>query len=206
MLMIKLAHNGGAPMYNRGNTVGSTTFSFITSDDYYSLGLWLADGYWRASSIGLTSISNELIARFSKFLQKISPDHKLKTRTYVFGKRTHKAFCVYINDRKMTRMFMSFKTGKLNIPRDKLISYLSGRIDGDGHYDQKHRTGIRIAYGNKFDANRDLQLILKFEENSASLYEYKRAKTWVIYLRKIFLQKYLSSLRLYCIKLLPRRD
>lgn len=193
-------------MKSQDNTEGSTTFSFNTSDDYYCLGLWLADGYWRASSIGLTSISEQLIARFSKFLQKISPNHQIKMRTYISGKRKHKAFCVYVNDRKMTRLFMSLKTGELNIPSEKLIPYLSGRIDGDGHYDQKHRTGIRIAYGNMFDAQRDLQLILKFEENSASLYVYKHAGTWVIYLRKIFLQKYLSSLCLYCIKLLPRRD
>lgn len=166
----------------------------------------MADGYWRSSSIGLTSISSELIARFSLFLQKVSSNSEIKMRTYTSGKRTHPAFCVYINNRKMTRLFTSLKKGKLYIPTSKLIPYLSGRIDGDGHYDLKHRSGIRIAYGNQFDADRDLQLILKFEGNSASLYEYKRARTWVIYLRKIFLQKYLSSLRLYSIKLLPRRD
>ena len=93
----------------------------------------MADGYWRASSVGLTSISNELIVRFSAFLQKVSPNSIIKMRTYTSGKRTHPAFCVYINNRKMTRLFTS-----------KLIPYLSGRIDGDGHYDLKHRSGLEL--------------------------------------------------------------
>ena len=33
----------------------------------------------------------------------------------------------------MTRLFTS-----------KLIPYLSGRIDGDGHYDLKHRSGLEL--------------------------------------------------------------
>ena len=95
-------------MSNQGNTEGSTAFSFRTSVDHYILGLWLADGYWRASSIGLTSIF---------------------------------------------------------VP-----AYLAGRVDGDGHFDLKHRTGLRIAYGSGFDARRDWEIlkagrsVLSFEE------------------------------------------
>ncbi|TSC85749.1 MAG: hypothetical protein G01um10147_1093 [Microgenomates group bacterium Gr01-1014_7] len=39
-----------------GNTVGSKDI-FKTAEDFYILGLWLADGYWRSGSIGLTSVT-----------------------------------------------------------------------------------------------------------------------------------------------------
>ena len=47
---------------------------------------------------------------------------------------------------------MAKKTENLRIPHRYLLAYLAGRIDGDGHVDSKHRSGIRIAYANKQDA------------------------------------------------------
>ncbi len=98
-----------------GNTVGSK-FSFKTAEDFYILGLWLADGYWWSSSIGLTSVSPKLIGKFSKFLLRVAPSHPLKQRIYpvrLGEKRKQEAMQVYINNRSLTRLFMSFKTGDL---------------------------------------------------------------------------------------------
>ena len=49
-----------------GNTVGSKD-ALNSAEDFYILGLWLADGYWRSSSIGLTSVDTRLIERFKRF-------------------------------------------------------------------------------------------------------------------------------------------
>lgn len=185
-----------------GNTVGSK-FSFKTTEDFYILGLWLADGYWRTSSIGLTSVNPKLISKFSSFLSRVAPSHSLKMRTYEVrkgDKRKQKAFQIYINNRSLTRLFMSTKTGVLNVPSDKLLAYLAGRIDGDGHVDTKHRSGIRIAYSSNEDAIRDQNL---FGDTNVSLYQYKAAGTYVLYLRKNFRERISQKIKKYSLKLAP---
>lgn len=153
-----------------GNTVGSK-FAFKSAEDFYILGLWLADGYWRSSSIGLTSVNPRLIDRFSKFLLRVKKsEFKIKKRIYQpdgISKRKQTAVQVYINNRTLTRFFISTKTGELSIPIKYRSAYLAGRIDGDGHIDTKHRSGIRIAYSSKEDALRDQ---LMFGKTNMSLY------------------------------------
>lgn len=185
-----------------GNTVGSK-FSFKTAEDFYILGLWLADGYWRSSSIGLTSVNSKLIGKFVKFLLKVAPSHPIKERIYIVkegDKRKQTAMQVYINNRPLTRLFMSFKTGVLNIPHQYLPAYLAGRIDGDGHVDTKYRSGIRIAYSNKEDAIRDQKL---FGKTNMSLYQYKAARTFVLYLKKNYRDRISQEIKKYSLKLAP---
>lgn len=185
-----------------GNTVGSKSF-FKTAEDFYILGLWLADGYWRSSSIGLTSINALLIEKFEIFLKRKFPDLLIKKRVYEVKpgeKRKHRAFQVYINKRSIVPTFMSAKEGILKIPRQHFPAYLAGRIDGDGCIDHKHRSGIRIAYSNKQDAFRDQMLI---GEINASLYYYKSAKTFVLYLKKHYRERILNDLKNFSIKLAP---
>ena len=185
-----------------GNTVGSK-FSFKTAEDFYILGLWLADGYWWSSSIGLTSVSPILISKFSKFLLRVAPSHSLKQRIYpirIGDKRKQEAVQVYINNRPLTRLFMSFKTGDLYVPKSYLVAYLAGRIDGDGHVDTKHRSGIRIAYSSKEDAARDQEL---FGVTNVSLYQYKAARTFVLYLRKAYRERIAKAIKKYSVKLAP---
>ena len=79
-------------------------------------------------------------------------------------------------------------------------SYLAGRIDGDGHIDTKHRSGIRIAYSSKEDAERDQRL---FGIANVSLYQYKTAKTFVLYLRKNYRDQILQKIKVYSVKLAP---
>src|SRR3989338_9104637 len=177
-----------------GNTVGSKFF-FKTAEDFYILGLWLADGYWWSSSIGLTSVDPKLISKFSKFLLRVAPSHSLKQRIYpvrIGDKRKQEAMQVYINNRPLTQLFMSFKTGDLYVPKSFLLAYLAGRIDGDGHVDIKHRSGIRIAYSSFEDAARDQKL---FGETNVSLYQYKAARTFVLYLKKHYRDKILDQIK-----------
>lgn len=188
--------------------MGSTIFQQDT--DFYILGLWLADGYWSSSSVGLSSINPFLLDKFRKFFNRVSPDHPIKERLYkpkLGEKRKHTAVHLYINSRVLTREFIKWKQNiPLPIPSNFIPAYLAGRIDGDGHVDRKYRTGIRIAYSSKEDASRDLGMFNKLGENPASLYHYKAANTWVLYLRKKFLSQITPSLQKYCWKLLPRRD
>lgn len=182
--------------------MGSKLF-FKTAEDFYFLGLWLADGYWRSSSIGLTSVDSRLISKFSFFLSRIAPSSPIKKRVYEVdgvSKRKQQAIQVYINNRPLTRLFMLTKTGVLNIPHQHLFAYLAGRIDGDGHIDTKHRTGIRIAYSTKVDALRDREL---FGKANTSLYRYKTARTHVIYLKKHYRDIVLEKIKKYSVKLAP---
>ena len=178
-------------------------FSFKTAEDFYILGLWLADGYWRSSSIGLTSVNPTLIKRFTSFFVRVSPTHPIKQRVYnVDGKSKRKQAAVqaYINNRPLTRLFLSFKTGDFNVPRRFLPAYLAGRIDGDGHVDTKHRSGIRIAYSSNTDALRD-QLL--FGKANVSLYHYKAARTFVLYLKKYYRDNILKQVGRFSVKLAP---
>lgn len=185
-----------------GNTVGSKLF-FKTAEDFYILGLWLADGYWRSSSIGLTSVTPELITKFSKFLSRVAPSHTLKERIYEVSegdKRKQKAWQVYVNNRPLTRYFMATKTGALDIPSRYLPAYLAGRVDGDGSIDNKYRSGVRIAYSSKEDASRDRAL---FGETNVSLYQYKSAGTFVLYLKKHYREQIAKAIKKLSVKLAP---
>lgn len=200
-----------------GNTVGSKFFFktcdsksqglakqvLKTAEDFYILGLWLADGYWRSSSIGLTSVNLKLIDKFAKFLIRVAPSHPIKKRIYpvkVGEKRKQIAVQVYINNRPLTRLFMSFKTGDLDVPKSYLMAYLAGRIDGDGHVDTKHRSGIRIAYLSKDDALRDQKM---FGETNVSLYQYKAARTYVLYFKKSYRERISKEIKNFSVKLAP---
>lgn len=185
-----------------GNTVGSKFF-FKNAEDFYILGLWLADGYWRSSSIGLTSVNPELINRFTNFFIRVAPEHSIKKRIYEADekqKRKQTAFQVYVNNRPLTRLFMSLKSTPLSIPKKYLLAYLAGRIDGDGHIDTKHRSGIRIAYSSNEDVVRDQKL---FGKTNVSLYRYEAANTYVLYLKKYYREKILQEIARYSVKLTP---
>jgi len=183
--------------------VGS--LSFKSAEDFYILGLWLADNYWRSSSVGLSSTNEILLERFRLFLRRACPDHPIKEHVYLprqGEKRKLIAKNIYVNSRSLTRDLMNFKSNKdLKIPLKFIPAYLAGRIDGDGHLDKKHRTGIRIVYSEKYDASRDLNLLKKLDENPVSLYYYRQANVWVIYFRKHFLRRIMPEITRFSIKL-----
>lgn len=175
-----------------------------SAEDFYILGLWLADGYWWSSSFGLSSSDKKLIERFGSFLRRIAPNCPLKRRIYKINKnqkRKKEAVHLYINNRAITRQFLLYKQKKnFLIPSHFLPAYLAGRIDGDGSIDRKYRSGIRIAYGDKKDAEHDVVI---FGRQNVSLYFYRTARTWVIYLRKHFRDKVINKVEKYSLKLCP---
>lgn len=177
----------------------------ITVKDYYFLGLWLADGYWRSSSIGISSTNKIILSQFKKFLKKVCSTHPIKEHIYRPGKgqkRRLLAKHIYVNCRPLTRYFMNWKSKKkFTIPIKFLPAYFAGRIDGDGHVDRKYRTGVRIAYSDKKDAARDLCLLKLLGEKPASLYHYSKAGTWVLYFRKDFLRRIISKMAKFSFKL-----
>ncbi len=181
------------------------SLSFKTNQDFYILGLWLADNYWRSSSVGLSSTNPILLERFRQFLRKVCPTHSIKEHVYLperGSKRKLISKNVYVNCRPLTRDFMKYKHIKeLSISKKFLPAYFAGRIDGDGHVDRKYRTGIRIVYSDKEDAERDLRLLKKLNSNPASLYFYKAANTWVLYFRKEFLRKIQPKIAKFALKL-----
>lgn len=187
----------------RGDTVGSR-FILRTAKDYYFLGLWLADGYWWSSSFGLSSTDPRLIKRFAGFLRRIAPECSLKRTIYEPNekyKQVKRAEHIYINNRPLTRQFLSYKKKeKLLVPKSFVPAYIAGRLDGDGCVDLKHRSGIRIVYGNKTDAKRD---VLIFGKENVSLYKYQTARTWAIYLRKHFRNQIFPKVKEFSIKLCP---
>lgn len=188
-----------------GNTVGSRVWP-KTAEDFYILGLWLADGYWWSSSIGLSSIDLRLIGKFESFLRDNFPDCSIKHKIYQPDgrqKRKHIAHQLYINNRAFVRSLLPFKVKSFTIPDKFLPAYLAGRIDGDGSIDKGSRLRVRIAYGNQADAERDGVF---FGKANVSLYHYESAGTWVLYLRKNFWNKVLPQVQKYSVKLLPRRD
>jgi len=190
-------------MKSKGNTVGSKV-CLKSAEDFYILGLWLADGYWWSSSFGLSSSDPKLIERFGRFLKKIAPNCPLKRRIYEVyknQKRKKRAEHIYINNRAITGQFFLYKQKKnFLIPNIFLPAYLAGRIDGDGSIDRKYRSGIRIAYGDRKDAEHDR---LIFGKQNVSVYFYKTARTWVIYLRKHFRDKIINKVEKYSFKLCP---
>lgn len=181
------------------------SLSFKTNQDFYILGLWLADNYWRSGSVGLSSTNPLLLERFRQFLRKVCPTHPIKEVVYYpeeGKKRKLISKNVYVNCRPLTRDFMEYKHKKeLSISKKFLPAYFAGRIDGDGHVDRKYRTGIRIVYSDREDASRDLRLLKLLNDNPASLYFYKGANTWVLYFRKEFLKKIQPKIAKFALKL-----
>lgn len=181
------------------------SLSLKTAEDFYILGLWPADNYWRSGSVGLSSTNESLIARFKLFLSRMCPNYPVKECIYIphrGEKRKLVAKNVYVNSRAFAKLLMFYKHCKsLKIPLKFLPAYLAGRIDGDGHFDRKHRTGIRIVYSDKYDASRDMVLLKRLGKNPASLYYYKRANVWAIYFRKNFLKKIIPRIARFSLKL-----
>ena len=215
-------HNGEtrpSACYNveMGNTVGSPSASFynfpFTTEDYYILGLWCADGYHWSSSIGLSNIDIGLIEKFKQFLKELFPPERIKLHIYTTGKRTHPGYKLYVNSRPLLRIFKKFKEDQQrSIAENKNISaYFAGRFDGDGCISKDLLRDCRISYGTQEDALLDYQLLKKLGFTMTKLYRYRTSNTYVIYISTFESEKFVSllhshSLKLQKLALGPRRD
>ena len=189
-----------------GNTVGSTSTNFCNffsnEKDAYILGLWCADSYWWASSIGLSITDPDLIEIFRKFLKRFFPEDRIKFN------RNH----LFINSRPLLREFISAKNKLGDLKDTKIIrAYLAGRFDGDGSIDKNLRSDCRIVYGRNSEAEKDKEFLKRIGISNVKVYYYKTAKTFCLYISRYEVKKFLESilphsLKLQKLVLVPRRD
>ena len=189
-----------------GNTVGSTSTNFCNffsnEKDAYILGLWCADSYWWASSIGLSNTDVDLINRFREFLKEHFSEDRIKFN------RNH----LFVNSRPLLREFIVAKKSLENFKKAKVIqAYFAGRFDGDGSIDKNLRNDCRIVYGRRSEAEIDKKLLKLIGINNIKIYYYKSAKIFCLYISRYEAKEFLDrilphSLKLQKLVLVPRRD
>ena len=217
--------------------MGSTNSNFCNfyncENHAYFLGLWCADGYHRTSSIGLSSINDDLISRFANFLEKLLTKDRLRLRVYhhnkintnlalpikierishlISRKSRHTAYHVYVNCRQLLREFKKAKEGPKNFEQSNVgWAYLAGRFDGDGSVDKNLRKDLRIVYSTLDDATKDCKLIKSLGADRTKIYRYKTSNTYCVYISRIDSKLFLEKIYHYSVKLqklgfVPRRD
>jgi hypothetical protein len=189
-----------------GNTVGRTSTNFCNffskEKDAYILGLWCADSYWWASSIGLSNTDPDLIRTFKEFLGRFFPEGRIKFN------RNH----LFVNSRPLLREFKSAKNKLGKLKNTKIIqAYFAGRFDGDGSIDKNLRKDCRIVYGKKIEAKKDKELLKNIGISNTKVYYYKTSNTFCLYVSRYETNKFLESILPYSLKLqklvlVPRRD
>ncbi|OGZ20492.1 MAG: hypothetical protein A2654_01555 [Candidatus Nealsonbacteria bacterium RIFCSPHIGHO2_01_FULL_43_31] len=189
-----------------GNTVGSTNTNFCNffskEKDAYILGLWCADSYWWASSIGLSNTNSDLIDVFRKFLEKHFSKDRIKFN------RHH----LFVNSRPLLREFVLAKNSLNKLKRIKVIrAYLAGRFDGDGSIDKNLRNDCRIVYARRIEAEIDKKLLSRIGISNTKVYYYKSARIFCLYISRFESKKFLDNILAYSLKLqklvfVPRRD
>lgn len=189
-----------------GNTVGSMCTNFCSfnssEEDAYILGLWCADSYWWSSSIGLSNTDKDLLKRFKNFLRERFPKQRIKFND------NH----LFVNSRPLLREFVTAKNDIESLKRSNIIkAYFAGRFDGDGSISKNLRSDCRIVYSNRKETETDQKLLRRININKTSIYYYKSARTFCLYISCYevdkFLNKILSnSLKLQKLVRIPRRD
>lgn len=209
--------------------MGSSNFSFCDFSESvkhaYILGLWCADGYHRTSSIGLSSIDEDLIKIFSNFLSTLLGHDRLRLRVYhsklknlnmtlpvilktdkishlISRKSRHTAFHIYVNCRALLREFMTAKlSSKEFLDQDRAWAYLAGRFDGDGSVDKNLRNDLRIVYSNEDDAIKDFEVIKSLGLQMSKIYRYRTSNTYCLYISRYESKIFLDNIEKHSKKL-----
>lgn len=191
-----------------GNTVGSTCTNFCNfyscEEDAYILGLWCADGYWWASSIGLSNTDQLLINRFRVFLEQCFPTERIKFND------NH----LFVNSRPLLREFRQAKSSLKDLQDANvniIKAYFAGRFDGDGSINKDLKADCRIVYGYHEEADLDRRLLEKINVKKTSIYHYKSARTFCLYISQLEAREFVRLILTYSSKLqklvhVPRRD
>lgn len=195
------------------NTVGRTDAVFCDLTDKhnaYIFGLWCADGYHRTSSIGLTSVDVLLVENFKEFLLQLFPRERIKTRIYSrerekghywLAKAAKPAYQIYVNCRPFLRFFSDARLSPQQyVPKLSIPAYFAGRFDGDGSIAKDGRSDLRIAYGYLEEAKNDA-LLLPHIGITPKVYQYKKAKTYVLYVSRYDAIKFLHHIAPYSVRL-----
>jgi len=207
-----------------GNTVGNWNVHFWEKykNDCYAFGLWCADGYHRSSSIGITNVDVRLVERFREFLLKEFPESRLRLRmyhpygmqpekkqfqhlstnivSYPMRKSAQTAMQLYVNSRPLLRLIqMSRKNVELMDNHEQIAAYFAGRFDGDGSVGADGKTYCRIAYSSGQEAKIDQQLLAKIGYGKTSVYHYRRAQEYVLYISKNIAKSFIGVIGRYSI-------
>jgi len=165
----------------------------------YALGLWCADGYWWSSSIGISNVEPELVARFGRYLAGVFEPDRVRLRVYLARgamidervaslastvsvcppstKTKRTAYHLYVNSRPLLRQFAQERERLEEIPDEYLGGYFAGRFDGDGTFG----TRFRIAYTTAREAVADAALLGKAGLARTSVLRYTKANESVVY-------------------------
>lgn len=201
------------------NTVGSIGNPF--KQNAYILGLWSADGYHRTSSFGLTTVYPNLANRFQEFLLSCLPPERLRLRIYrgrienidtswycgkdIAFSQGHKiknpAYQIYVNSRPLLRKVKKAVKLRKNISKDLIPNFFAGRFDGDGSIDGSKSKDLRIVYGFRSEAQIDQQLLAKIGIKKTSIYHYKQAGTFVLYVWRAQTSRFVSLTQSESLKL-----
>lgn len=206
----------------QGNTVGNWNVHFWEKcpDDCYSFGLWCADGYHRSSSIGITNVDSRLVERFREFLLKEFPESRLRLRIYhPYGTQPDKnlfrhlsanivsypmrksaqiALQLYLNSRPLLRLMQASRRDvELMSNQEQIAAYFAGRFDGDGSVNADAKTYCRIAYSSAAEAEIDQRLLEKIGIVPASVYHYRHAQEYCLYVSKNIAQSFVKKISRY---------
>jgi hypothetical protein len=117
-----------------------------------------------------------------------------------------------VNSRPLLREFRKAKKNLENLKEIKIIkAYFAGRFDGDGSIAGDFRSDCRIVYTRRFEAELDKKLLRKIGITKTTIYHYKSAKTFCLYVSRYEAKKFLRMIFPYSLKLqklvpAPRRD
>jgi hypothetical protein len=169
------------------------------ADDAYALGLWCADSYWWSSSIGLSNVEPELIARFGEYLGKVLSPDRVRVRAYQVPdtpldervlrlttklsvrpafKMRQTAYHVYVNSRPLVRRFFLARERLADLDPLWVGPYIAGRFDGDGSFG----TRVRIAYTTRTEAELDARLLSAAGIDKTSVLYYSKANEYCTYI------------------------
>ena len=207
-----------------GNTVGNWSVHFWEKypDDCYSFGLWCADGYHRSSSIGISNVDIRLVERFRTFLQKEFPSSRFRLRiyhpygmgldlesyrhlsetivSYPMRKSSQAAMQLYVNSRPLLRLMQDSRQHVERMDdREQIVAYFAGRFDGDGSVYADGKTYCRIAYSSEAEARMDQQLLLKIGITKSSVYHYKQAQEYCLYISKNIASSFVGMISQYAL-------
>ncbi|MDP2587569.1 MAG: LAGLIDADG family homing endonuclease [bacterium] len=198
------------------NPVGSSLLALVTdSEAAYIFGLWCADGYYRSSSIGITNVDKRLIDRFARFLRRHLPEDRMRMRiyhpigiapkvdvpTYPMRRARQVAYQYYVNSRPLLRLFQNAEQEVAQLPKKWIMAYFAGRFDGDGSVADDRRRDLRITYSNRKEAETDLVLLEQLCLHKATVYQYKAARTFVLYISRTSATAFVTQIRPWSVKL-----
>ena len=188
----------------------------------YAFGLWCADGYHRSSSIGITNVDMRLVKKFREFLVELFPPDRLRLRvyhprhiipdvemfleiseqivSYPMRKCRQCAMQLYVNCRPLLRMMQRSRANVSEMTaREQVVAYFAGRFDGDGSVNADGKTYCRIVYTTESEARIDQKLLAKIGFEKTSVYEYKAAHAYVLYVSKTIAQEFITEISRYSI-------